>query len=438
MAICTYYLDNGTTWDFYADVYSNISSFTPTSTTTLLKSIPITAGFTPVINVDINSVGDIGIIYSYSPGVAEIYMKNVVKCLPTLDSLFSFTYAVPYSIYQPDVAVVDNSTTSYTAYAILVGLDASFTAVDVYKISGGLFTNTPITNGGQYFEPRIACPAIGSGGQSNWAIAVADQQTNNISIWSEIVGMGLSSQVDVGSTPTAQMYGSNINPTVGGTFNDRATISFNSCTTFSVNWINYNTQPAGTVDANDWILGVEIDDAIGSLTIQNLIPVTLISPIIGASQVSARLPIWAPNSVCGRFGNSNKFASYIADYPPYFGNFAKVCFQNFDCSTSLWRSSTANSNMSSKKVTTPVNSSIEVFPNPCVDYLKISSKGQSPQLIEISIVNTLGQIMSVQSVNVNNSNDIIINTNQLPAGNYLIRSTFEDGSIITKQISREE
>jgi hypothetical protein len=438
MAICTYYLDNGTTWDFYADVYSNISSFTSTNTTTLLKSVPITAGFTPVINVDINSVGDIGIIYSYSPGVAEIYMKNVVKCLPTLDSLSSFTYTVPYSIYQPDVAVVDNSTTSYTAYAILVGLDASFTAVDVYKTSGGLFTNTPITNGGQYFEPRIACPAFGSGGQSNWAIAVADQQTNNISIWSEIAGMGLSSQVDVGSTPTVQMYGSNINPTVGGTFNDRATISFNSCTTFSVNWINYNTQPPGTVSGSDFVLGVEIDDAIGSLTIQNLIPVTLITPIIGASALSQRLPLWAPHSVCGRFGNSNKFASFITNEPMYSSVFAKVTFQNFDCNTSLWRSSTANSNMSSKKVTTPVNSSIEVFPNPCVDYLKISSKGQSPQLIEISIVNTLGQIMSVQSVNVNNSNDIIINTNQLPAGNYLIRSTFEDGSIITKQISREE
>lgn len=80
-------------------------------------------------------MGDLAIIYSYSPGAVEIYMKNVVKCLPILDSLTSFTYTVPYSIYQPDVAVVDNNTTSYTAYAIIVGLDASSTSLDVYKVS---------------------------------------------------------------------------------------------------------------------------------------------------------------------------------------------------------------------------------------------------------------------------------------------------------------
>jgi hypothetical protein len=85
-----------------------------------------------------------------------------------------------------------------------------------------------------------------------------------------------------------------------------------------------------------------------------------------------------------------------------------------------------------------MNNSVQVFPNPCVDYVKISTKGQSPHIREISIINTLGQIVNVQSVNPNIRNDIFINTNQLPAGNYLIRSTFEDGSIITKQISREE
>ncbi len=440
MAISVYYVVNGSNWDFYADVYSNISSFSPTLTQTLIRSKSITPSFTPVINVDINSVGDIAIVYSDSPGISRVYTKNVVKCLPVLDSVSQRTYTLPYTIYQPDVAVVDNSTTSYTAYAILVGLDATFTALDVYKTSGGLFTNIPITNGGQYFEPRIACPAIGSGGQSNWAIAVADQQTNNISIWSEIAGMGLSSQVDVGSTPTAQMYGANINPTSAGTFNDRATISFNSCSTFSVNWINYNTQPPGNVSASDYVLGVEIDDALGSLTIQNLIPVTLLTPVIGASELSLRLPQWAPNSVCGRFGNSNKYASFITDYPSFYGggSFAKIGIKNFDCSTSLWRSSTANSTLNTIKATTPVNSSIEVFPNPCVDYVKISTKRQQPELREISIINTLGQTVSVQSVNANSSNDIILNTNQLPAGNYLIRSTFEDGSIITKQINREE
>jgi hypothetical protein len=440
MAICTYYLDNGTTWDFYADVYSNISSFTPTKTTTLLKSVPITSGFIPVINVDINSVGDIGIVYSYSPGIAEVYMKNVVKCLPTLDSLGQRTYLIPYSIYQPDIAILDYNKTSYTANAFLVGLDASSTSIDAYKVNSGLFSNIPIASGGNYFEPRIACPSYGSSSQSNWAVAVADLQTNNISIWAEIASIGLSSQVDVGATPTAQMYGTNINPTSVGTFNDRATISYTSCATILVNWINYNTQPAGTVNAIDNVLGVEIESFYGIMTIQNLFPVPITPPIIGASQLSLRLPQWAPQSVCGRFGNGFKFASFITDYPSFYGvgGYAKIGIKKYDCNNSLWRSVMASTNLNTKNITTSMNNSVQVFPNPCVDYVKISTKGQSPHIREISIINTLGQIVNVQSVNPNISNDIFINTNQLPAGNYLIRSTFEDGSIITKQISREE
>jgi hypothetical protein len=236
--------------------------------------------------------------------------------------------------------------------------------------------------------------------------------------------MGLSSQVDVGSTPTAQMYGSNINPTVGGTFNDRATISFNSCTTFSVNWINYNTQPAGTVDANDWILGVEIDDAIGSLTIQNLIPVTLISPIIGASQVSARLPIWAPNSVCGRFGNSNKFASFITNEPMYSSVFAKVTFQNFDCSTSLWRGTNNN-------VKTPIKivaneKQIELYPNPSSDVLHLNLKNDK-LVSSIEIWNVFGQKLISKTV-TNHEEIIDFSLREFPQGAYYIKVIKSDNS----------
>jgi len=85
-------------------------------------------------------------------------------------------------------------------------------------------------------------------------------------------------------------------------------------------------------------------------------------------------------------------------------------------------------NTSSVDITSIISPRIEMYPNPAQNYVTISS---DMQIEEIQIYNLIGQ--SIEKIAINSSL-ATINLSQLQVGQYVIRMTIADGSILTEKI----
>ncbi len=81
------------------------------------------------------------------------------------------------------------------------------------------------------------------------------------------------------------------------------------------------------------------------------------------------------------------------------------------------------------------NISINLYPNPTSDVCYLNYYTNEPQLVTASIYNTLGELVSIQSMQTNTGNITqLLNTSELNQGNYSVVLNFKNNSITKKLI----
>ena len=128
-----------------------------------------------------------------------------------------------------------------------------------------------------------------------------------------------------------------------------------------------------------------------------------------------------PNfEVPGIPGNQEIYSVTVdANYPTY----NEITVQQYVFSPSIVKTVEVNFNPSTTSVD-ELENSINIYPNPANDFLRIDSKSA---VREVVIQNAEGKLVHLQ--NVSNTIDI----SALPAGTYIVRCTLDNETVITKQ-----